>query len=155
MGMRVIDTVTPAILKLQRNIPGYLRKQAEENAQELVEEIRSFTPMKTGEMRKRITPGPVRRHGVLRRFSVEITGHHPRTSEIEYGTRWHVIEPKPGNKALSFFWSKTGKREIFRRVDHPGNVGHHMFSKGVASFEAKHVKRVRASIIGLFKRSGF
>ncbi|PPD36064.1 MAG: transcriptional regulator [Methylomonas sp.] len=46
---------------------------------------------------------------------------------VEFGTRPHVIEPKPGRKGLKIPVSTGGGFIIRRRVNHPGSKAHPFF----------------------------
>lgn len=52
---------------------------------------------------------------------------------LEFGSRPHVIEAKPG-KRLVFFWPKVGKVVYAQRVEHPGTRPYSMMT--LASTEA-------------------
>lgn len=113
---------SPELARLMREAPERVRRAgllaAKRAAEDYVDEIhktirsgRSFMP-RTGQLEQSINWRPTER-GALVFAGAE---HAPY---MEYGTRAHVIRPKPGRKALR--WFPAGGGVAFgRKVNHPG-----------------------------------
>lgn len=81
------------------------------SANYLKADMESLAAVDTGRMRQSIA---VRKQGqdIVIGPNTEYAGY------VEFGTKPHVIEPKPGKKALAF--KMGGNTVIVRRVKHPG-----------------------------------
>ena len=113
---------SPELARLTREAPEAMRRAgllaAKRVAEDYVDEIhktikagRSFKP-RTGQLEQSINWRGTDDGAVV--FSE--AEHAPH---VEYGTRAHVIRPKPGRKALRWFPAGGGVA-FARKVDHPG-----------------------------------
>jgi hypothetical protein len=84
----------------------------------------------SGELRRSIKAGPVRRNGV--RYEASFGSKLKYASYVNDGTRAHIIRPRT-KKALRFF--DKGKEVLSAEVHHPGFRGAHFMERGLAEAE--------------------
>lgn len=69
---------------------------------------------------------------------------HPIGALTEAGTRLHEkgMKRRFGSNVLAFEWEKTGKREFFRHVWHPGVKGIHFMEEALEEMKGEFTKGV-------------
>lgn len=118
------------------DLPRFFDREADAGRRMLQREVRALTPVgrridqktgadlgPSGALRASVTLLPVRR--LPGRIVTGVKSDKSYASDVEYGTKAHVIE---GNKYLRF-WSQ-GQMRIRRRVNHPGQEAKFMFLLG-------------------------
>jgi len=70
----------------------------------------------------------------------------PRALYIEFGTRAHLIRPKPGRKALRWFPGGTGGAMIRREVHHPGTTAQPFFFADLPARQGRMLDAAREAV---------
>lgn len=144
---------SPDLARLTREAPEVMRRAgllaAKRVAEDYVDEIhttiksgRSFTP-RTGQLEQSINW-----RGTDDGAVVYAEAEH--APFIEYGTRAHVIRPKPGRKALRWFPAGGGVA-FAREVNHPGTPAMPFF---FADFEGRQTRLLASAREAVAKSIG-
>jgi len=117
---------TPSVLAAlsdPRNVQLVANAAAESYVDDTLDWIQSGQAFegRTGQLEQSINWRPAR-GGVA-----EVFAQAEYANYVEFGTRPHVIEPKPGRKGLKIPISTGGGFIIRRRVKHPGSKAHPFF----------------------------
>jgi len=123
----------PGVLEKARRLAAY--RMAETYVDEVLDYItasKPFTP-RTGHLEQSIGWRP-EGDGAVVFAAAEYAPY------VEFGTRPHVIRPRPGRKALRFF--SNGEAIIRRRVKHPGTKPRPFF---FADFESRKRSLLQAA----------
>lgn len=115
--------------RLNAHVMSQLDKFARSFVRQVAVEAKTLAPVRSGNLKGKISADPVRRVGPWR-IETGVTSAAKYSAPVHEGARPHVIRARNA-PVLSFFWPKVGRRVAFKSVNHPGNAPNPFLTKAV------------------------
>ena len=118
MGVITIRIRPEGLAAFKANWPADIERVKRSIARRMEEQGRALVAARLGRWQTGELAGSLEAEPTSAGISMEIGAGVPHADYVFFGAPRHPIEPKAGNRALS--WWRFGTRFAFGKVDHPG-----------------------------------